>query len=509
LDDVDYPDEAVDERPWHISGHDRKLTKGLLRPGAAVCMFKRSGGRSIDELMAVEPVEPVSPWLGPSAAEIARVAGASDMFVFRRVENRRFAHVGGVGRGRGWAGIVEVGVDEEQLIRTALADQAVTHVAGTRPRHIFGPYYANAAAIVRVNADLVVVFGSVEDSIAAVPDSDLLELASFAGQALTEVEPAKRLADELETLNAIRDLLQAPAGTLAETLQWLADHAVSALSCELGVVCLPEHDQHAVRDRRDKPDLDAEQLSAALHTLALRQQFPLCVQEATSDELPHPFHSTDGVLAYYLLEIERPSPGFLLLLHTTSAPARGFTLLCQSLGAKLVEAAEPLLGAALLRDTMQQQLEEASAQARRDPLTGLANRLAWTEAIAAAAPTADAPISIIQVDCRGLKKINESYGHHVGDSTLQRVAQILTGSVRQHDLVARLGGDEFGILLHGATEPTAEAIVRQIMRSLTGDAERAATDIALAIGYATTYDDNLEATQQQADQRMLHAKRAA
>src|SRR4029079_11427117 len=139
--------------------------------------------------------------------------------------------------------------------------------------------------------------------------------------------------------------------------------------------------------------------------------FPLCVQEAAAVELPMPFRTADGVLAYYILEIQEPLPGFLLLLHTVAAAPRGFTLLCQSLGRKLVDAAEPLLATALLRETMRAELARAEAAARSDSLTSLPNRLAWTEAFAAASPSPEAPVRIIKLDCRGLKQTNDHTRH--------------------------------------------------------------------------------------------------
>ena len=81
--------------------------------------------------------------------------------------------------------------------------------------------------------------------------------------------------------------------------------------------------------------LERAEVADALAEIAQRETSPLCIQEATADELPSPLRSTDGVLAYYLLDIERPLPGLLLLLHTSAAAARGFTLLCQSLGRRL------------------------------------------------------------------------------------------------------------------------------------------------------------------------------
>jgi diguanylate cyclase (GGDEF)-like protein len=444
----------------------------------------------------------------PSAAEIAEAAGATDLFVFRRVAERRFAHVGGVGRGAGWAGILEVSADEELLVQAACAPASVLRRSASEPWHVFGPYYGRCVAVVAVSPDVSVVFGATGDTIASVSDDDLGRLARLASEALVDVAPAKRLADELEALNAVRDLLHAPADTYDEALQRLVDQATTSLSCDLGLLYICDESRVVVSDQRPEPRLDRARAVGAVSALARRETFPVCVQRAEVDELLPPFSSADGVLAYYLLEIKTPLPGVLLLLHTEAAAPRGFTLLCQSLGARLVEAAEPLLAAALHRDAMRAELEQAAVQARRDPLTGLANRLAWEEALSKASASVESPASIVLVDCRNLKLINDTEGHHVGDRVLCRVAAALAAGVRTDDLVARLGGDEFAILLCGADEEIAARVVERIEAALDREGGVGQPKISLAVGTATSRDDDLRAAQQRADREMLAAKRA-
>ncbi|CAN5706529.1 hypothetical protein BH20ACT14_BH20ACT14_14260 [soil metagenome] len=444
-----------------------------------------------------------------SAAEIAEAAHADDLFVFRRVGGQRFAHIGGVGRGAGWAGIVDVSADEEPLVETALSGESVLRRSQAEPRHVIGPYYARSVAVVPVSSDVLVVFGYPDDLHLSVSDEELIDLARFASEALVEVAPAKRLADELEALHAVQDLLHSPSETFVETLQRLVDQATLSLSCDLGVAYIREQQRISVCDRRPglRLPLHSVETEDALTVIAERKPFPLCIQRADAAELPSPFSSADGVLAYYLLELVRPLPGFLLLAHTTASAPRGFTLLCQSLGTKLVEAAEPLLAAALLRDTMRAELERVSAEARRDPVTGRANRLAWDETIASATASAEAPASIIQCDCRGLKQINDTYGHVVGDELLRRVAGALTSSVRDHDLVARVGGDEFAILLNDADEDMSHEIVERIEAALVAGRALGQPGIQLAIGTSTARDEDLGAAQHRADAQMLEAKR--
>jgi diguanylate cyclase (GGDEF)-like protein len=462
-----------------------------------------------EDVTALPEGAPAPPHAPASAAEIAAAANASDMFVFRRVAERRFAHIGGVGRGMGWAGIVEIGVETEPLVESVLGSAGVLHRVQSEPWRVIGPYYANAVAVVPVTEDVFVVFGSATDDIAAVSDDQLVELARFASEALLEVTPAKKLADELEALTAVQDLLNAPVDTFDDGLQRLVDHARVALSCDLGIAYVHdrEGERVAISDERGCTPLTPACVNEALGEIASYETFPLCIQDAETSELPAPFSSGDGVLAYYLLRITKPLPGLLLLMHTSSAPARGFTLLCQELGRRLVEAAEPLLGAALLRDSMREELSRVTAEARRDPLTGLANRLAWAERLAEAATSTEATTSILQLDCRGLKRINDTFGHAVGDELLRRVASVLVANVRPGDLVARLGGDEFGILLADADESRARTTATRIESALAEAAVPGQPNPELAVGVATTRDNDLEETHRRADAEMLDAKR--
>ncbi len=454
------------------------------------------------------PELPPEPWSAASADELASAAGASDLFVFRKVGHARFAHVGGAGRGAGWAGIVEVSGDEPVV--QAMAAKKLLRRAERDPWHVIGPYYASSVAAVPVSDDVFVVFGeagSAAEGLSELPDQDIAELARFASETLVEVAPAKRLADELEVLGAVHDLLHSPADTYAEAVQRLVDQATTSLSCDLGFAFVRDDQQVAVSDRRGGDEITVAEVFSALAEISERSTFPTCIQRADIDELPEPFRTADGVLAYYLLELKEPRAGFLLLLHTTAARPRGFTLLCQSLGQKLVEASVPMLTTAGLRDSMRSQLALAEVQARRDPLTGLANRLGWSEALAAAAVCADSPTTIAQFDCRGLKQINDTYGHEEGDRALCLVARVLRESVRDGDLAARLGGDEFAVLLCGADEEAAGAIVSRIESTLESSRRDSEIQIRLSLGTVTTRDHDLEAAHRQADALMVEAKR--
>jgi diguanylate cyclase (GGDEF)-like protein len=108
-------------------------------------------------------------------------------------------------------------------------------------------------------------------------------------------------------------------------------------------------------------------------------------------------------------------------------------------------------------------------QATTDPLTGLLNRRAMEEAADqqwAACRQRQLPLSAILIDLDGFKKINDSFGHHMGDQTLIAVAQCLQGHVRGNDVLARLGGDEFVILLPETRHEQAWEIAERLRKAL-------------------------------------------
>ncbi|MDB4973351.1 MAG: putative response regulator [Myxococcaceae bacterium] len=114
-----------------------------------------------------------------------------------------------------------------------------------------------------------------------------------------------------------------------------------------------------------------------------------------------------------------------------------------------------------LRIRAQQQLEEVAHRlahaneelerlATTDVLTGLHNRRAWlarAEVELANATRYQTPLSMLMVDADHFKRINDQYGHGIGDLALCAIAQSLSRQLRQGDFLARYGGEEFCILL--------------------------------------------------------------
>jgi len=114
--------------------------------------------------------------------------------------------------------------------------------------------------------------------------------------------------------------------------------------------------------------------------------------------------------------------------------------------------------------------EDAERRARRDPLTGLGNRLAFQEAIdreVANAKRRQRPLSVLLGDLENFKAINDSYGHVRGDQCLRDVADSIAAQARAGDQCFRWGGDEFAVLLTETAMGQAEKVRDRLSGTVT------------------------------------------
>lgn len=446
-----------------------------------------------------------------------------DTFVFRRVDGGRMVHLGGGGRGAGWAGIVEIHLESEPLINHAWAMRRPTNRSGAASARVFGPYWAASTIIVPLRPDQLVIFGS-DEELHPPDEQTVLQLAKQVVSHISAVSPAKRLADELELLHAVRRATATVSADLSAVAHHVVTTATEALSCELGLLWLPEREVLAIADLAatsslpgvkgtDRaPDADDDPADDGLITMMERlldapQALPRCQQDNREHPLSPPLGPDSHVVAWFAVELGAPVRGLLLLCHTVTKP-RGFTLLCQQIGNRIAEAAARPLATALAHERLNDELARASDQARRDSLTGVHNRLGWQEAVEELRRDRRAgKVAVVMLDVDGLKRVNDEYGHRAGDDVLRSVSNALLASTRSHDVVARIGGDEFAVLLPDTDEDGCRNVVRRFSERLADLDPVGDHAVAASIGWATcTASDELDRVMREADVRMYDVK---
>ena len=147
-------------------------------------------------------------------------------------------------------------------------------------------------------------------------------------------------------------------------------------------------------------------------------------------------------------------------------------VLCRGIVVRDAEGRALRIAGSMTDITARKDLEERlRREAQFDSLTTLPNRSYATDllrrAIARAKRNREQQFGVLFLDCDRFKVVNDSLGHHAGDSLLRLVAGRLNGCVRPGDVVARLGGDEFVVILEGVKdEAEAIAVAERIQHSL-------------------------------------------
>ena len=142
----------------------------------------------------------------------------------------------------------------------------------------------------------------------------------------------------------------------------------------------------------------------------------------------------------------------------------------------------------------------------RDPLTGICNRIAYTDIIRPAFVRyrqEGVVCGLVFVDADDFKSVNDTYGHEYGDQVLMRIARVLEEKCPQDGYVCRYGGDEFIAFFPYATVRKADAYIKAVQEKLTGEG------IMISMGVRLTDDgesDTIDGYLSLADQDMYRQK---
>ena len=448
---------------------------------------------------------------------IADELGADDLFVLRRASTRRYAHLAGVGRGDGWAGNIELDAAEEAHLRTAVEGGRPLCVPLDGAGRVVGPYYAGSAVIVPCPDDTIVVFGAPDRRLRDACTEQAAGLALRASALVRDVSPAKRLADELEVLEAVRSVTTVSEEDVQATLAAVADRAARALSCEFGAAMTFATDDDAGIigwSGHGWQPADEDVLRQAMESLVARRRFPILYQDAAAaDDLPTGFTRADGVSALHARLVGSPPVGALLVVHAEPR-LRGFTALCQRVARGISDGADVVVRRALAQERLAAENQRLSERLHTDVLTGVASRAGWEEVLAIEElhrGRSGATSSLVIVDVDRLKALNDLEGHAAGDELLRTCARLLADNTRATDVVARIGGDEFAALLRYTDEAAAAAWCERLTARLEalGPMTPGGEHLTVSIGFAeTTSEITIADALAHADRRMYAQKLA-
>ncbi len=151
-------------------------------------------------------------------------------------------------------------------------------------------------------------------------------------------------------------------------------------------------------------------------------------------------------------------------------------------------------------------------QSRTDELTQVGNRLSFNEILSreiGLAKRNNQPFSVVLFDIDLFKRINDQYGHQVGDEVLQKIAKVIQSQLRSSDFIFRIGGEEFVILLAMQDIHQAEQLAEKV-RKVVDEADFSPVEkVTISLGVAQLRsDDHAETLMSRADKALYQAKQA-
>lgn len=157
---------------------------------------------------------------------------------------------------------------------------------------------------------------------------------------------------------------------------------------------------------------------------------------------------------------------------------------------------------------------ELEFMATRDPMTGMFNRRAFfnrAEIEWSRSMRSHRPLAAITSDIDFFKKVNDTYGHHIGDLVIKDFANRSSSMLRLPDILARFGGEEFVILLPDTGLAEARKVAERIRREIQTHRDKALPPYTVSLGVSVAQGDagqaaDIEALLAEADAALYRAK---
>jgi diguanylate cyclase len=167
-------------------------------------------------------------------------------------------------------------------------------------------------------------------------------------------------------------------------------------------------------------------------------------------------------------------------------------------------------------ESLRQSLSHAEETVLQDPLTGTGNRRRFDSSMERAildSKQTKKPLSLVMCDIDHFKRVNDAFGHQVGDEIIKMFARVIEASVREGDTVIRYGGEEFAIILPSADQDAARSIAERIRRQFESkkltirETNQKVGQLTASFGVAQfRLGDDLDTLVQRADAKLYEAK---
>ena len=156
--------------------------------------------------------------------------------------------------------------------------------------------------------------------------------------------------------------------------------------------------------------------------------------------------------------------------------------------------------------------ERLSYISNYDPLTQLLNRRGFEiayKALLQSHKREPRPFAILFLDIDHFKKINDTFGHDVGDLVLQKLAELLRSTLRQSDIIARWGGEEFVLMLDSVDRESAQKVAEKIRKTIANYKDDKLPHFTISIGIVQgNEEETLDELVKKADSALYEAKKS-
>ncbi len=310
--------------------------------------------------------------------------------------------------------------------------------------------------------------------------------------------------------------------TPEQVMETAFDAAAAIVDCDAAAITLydRERSRHRVAAVRVKPGAEPLLDATALAGLEFKDNAGLAAMVVKNRHyLPAGGEPREVTAPIYTKRIKLDEARSLLVLPLVAADeAIGTLMLAARAERRFGADVREMLGviATQVAVSLQNGLlyKRMETMATTDGLTGLTNHRTFQDRFAQLLDRAERhghQAALLLTDVDFFKKVNDNYGHPVGDEVLRRVARVLEQVARKIDITARYGGEEFVVVLESSSAEQARQVgdrLRQEVGKLVIETEKGPLRVTMSVGVASFPDDARDRATliERADHALYHAK---